>query len=384
MSTRFPFIQQLRQMAESGVLAQLLTRRNHPFGFSDSRAEYINSRTRLLAMLFAVLTPLWIPVDYFILEAEQFQLMAMVRLIFSVLLVLLSRASAERVTFARAQRRLIALMVLPALFHLVTVQILSGGEYGGLMVFYTFLPFLIVVMHSIFPLTLAEGTVLSLLTISLLSLDELFSGSLLSFEGIAYLWLMCLLMGVAIWAQLSQLHMQLNLFNQATTDPLTGLLNRRALIKQLDLVEQQMLRNPRPVSLLLIDLDRFKSINDTHGHLAGDKVLKCFSKTLQAEVRTTDYVARFGGEEFLVVLPETRPEEAMLLAKRVGDSCRDAVIELDAEQRVTFTVSIGIGQLSTNSTVETAISHTDLALYQAKKQGRDCAVFSSDVVAVVG
>ena len=383
MSTMFPVIQQLRQMADSGVLAQLSTRRDHPFGFSDSRAEYINSRIRLLAILFAVLTPLWIPVDYFILEAEQFQLMAMVRLVFSFLLVLLSKASAQGVTLARAQRRLIALMVLPALFHLATAQILSGSADGGLVEFYTFLPFLIVVMHSVFPLTLSEGAVLSLLTLSLLSLDELLDGSLLSFEGIAYLWLMCLLMGVAIWAQLSQLHMQINLFDQATTDPLTGLLNRRALIKQLDMVEHRMRRNSRPVSLLMIDLDRFKGINDTHGHQAGDKVLKFFSKTLQSEVRTTDYVARFGGEEFLVVLPETRPEEAMLLANRIGDSCRGAVIELGTEQHITFTVSIGIGQLSSNSTVDTAISHTDLALYQAKKQGRDCAVFASDVVAAV-
>lgn len=384
MSTTFSVIQQLRQMAGSGLLAQLFARRDHPFGFSDSRAEYINSRIRLLAILFAVLTPLWIPVDYFILEAEQFQLMAMVRLVFSFLLILLSKASAQAVTLARAQRRLVALMVLPALFHLATEQILSGREYGGLIEFYTFLPFLIVVMHSVFPLTLSEGTLLSLLTLSFLSVDELLDGSLLSFEGIAYLWLMCLLMGVAIWAQLSQLHMQLNLFNQATTDPLTGLLNRRALIKQLDLVEQRMRRDFRPVSLLMVDLDRFKSINDTHGHQAGDIVLKHFSKVLQSEIRTTDYVARFGGEEFLVVLPETRPEEAMLLAKRIGASCREAVIELGSEQRVTFTVSIGIGQLSPNSTVETAISHTDLALYKAKKQGRDCAVFSSDVVAVVG
>ncbi|MEH6473659.1 MAG: GGDEF domain-containing protein [Halopseudomonas sp.] len=357
-------------------MQQLFSRRVHAFGFSGTRAQYINSRVRLLALLFAVLTPLWIPVDYFLLDWEQFQLMAIVRLLFSIVLLMLAGVSELNVQLAEARRRLVVLMVLPALFHLLTQSILRDVDHSDLLVCYSFLPFLIIVMHCIFPLTMTEGVGLATLTITLLSLDNLFQATLFSIRGIGDLWLMGLIMGVAVWAQLSQLHMQLKLFDEATTDPLTGLLNRRTLMKQLNHVQGQLRRNGRPVSMLMMDLDHFKQINDRYGHQTGDRVLVQFAQILRQQVRRSDYVARFGGEEFLAVLPEASPDDALLLAERIIKCCRASVL-LEEQSEVHFSVSIGVGQLDEALSVEASLSQTDAALYQAKDQGRDRAVLAS-------
>ncbi|MFT6915839.1 MAG: diguanylate cyclase (GGDEF)-like protein [Motiliproteus sp.] len=368
---KFPWFAAL---AKRGLLQQLFSRRTHGFGFSTVRAHYINSRVRLLALLFAILTPLWIPIDYVLLEGEQFQQIAVVRLLFSLSLLLLSATPGAGVRLYQAQRRLVILMALPALLHLLLQYMLVGATASDFLVCYTFLPFLIIAMHCIFPLTLKEGAGLSLFTITVLSLGELFWGRLLSARGLADLWLMVLIMGVAVWAQLSQLHMQLRLFNEATIDPLTGLLNRRTLMKQLNHVQRQSLRTGRPVSLLMMDLDHFKQVNDRYGHQGGDRVLEQFAKILQQMVRSSDYVSRFGGEEFLLVLPETRQEDALRLAERILASCRSAGVILDDQREILYSVSIGVGRVDAEVPVETSLSLADAALYKAKAQGRDRAV----------
>ena len=376
MNGLFRHILQLKDLTSREQLRQLVSRRWHPYGLGDARAAYINSRVRLLALLFALLTPLWIPVDYFILEWQQFQLMTVVRLLFSLVLLLLAGVTSQQVNIVQSHWQLVLLMVLPALFHLVTQAILHDMPPNDLLICYSFLPFLIIVMHCIFPLTLLEGVGLASLTVTLLSLDELFAGTLFSFSGLASLWLMCLIMGVAIWAQLSQLQMKLQLYNEATTDPLTGLLNRRTLMKQLNHLQRQLLRSGRPVSLLMVDLDHFKSINDRFGHHAGDRVIQRFAKLLQQQARGSDYLARFGGEEFLAVLPDTRPQQAQQLAERILQGCREQQLEVLGET-LTFTTSVGIGQLRARETIESSLSQADAALYQAKQQGRDRAVLAS-------
>ncbi|RDE22837.1 sensor domain-containing diguanylate cyclase [Motiliproteus coralliicola] len=352
-------------------LQSLLSQRGHAFGFSDSRALYINSRVRMLALLFAILTPLWIPIDYLLLDSAQFQLMAVVRLFFSLMLLMLSGVPDQDVSLRQAHNRLFALMVMPAVFHLASLMILASVPPSDYLICYSFLPFLIIVMHSVFPLTLFEGVRLALLSITLLSLGPMLQGSLWSFGGFANMWLMCLLMGVALWTQISQLQMKIQLFEEATTDPLTGLLNRRTLMNQLVHIRRLLLRNGRPVALLMMDLDHFKQINDRFGHQVGDKVLKVFSNILQTQVRSSDYVARFGGEEFLVVLPEARTGDAVLLAERILNACRGTSIELPDQTKIGFSLSIGVGRLDINNTVEASLSSVDAALYRAKQEGRD-------------
>lgn len=156
-------------------------------------------------------------------------------------------------------------------------------------------------------------------------------------------------------------------------DRLTGLNNRGYWEECLEIEFQRCKRSGRPASLLMMDIDHFKRFNDTHGHQAGDQVLREFANLLQSLRRTTDVVGRYGGEEFGLILPETPSNLAMIIAERI----REHVAALDIEwegQRLKITVSIGIsGHHPEMQNYQQWIQHADAALYQAKNQGRNCS-----------
>jgi two-component system cell cycle response regulator len=160
----------------------------------------------------------------------------------------------------------------------------------------------------------------------------------------------------------------------ATTDPLTALLNRRALSERLTAEMERALRYGSTVALLLLDLDHFKHVNDTHGHLVGDAVLRGVAGLLADEVRACDLVGRYGGEEFLVVLPETDDEGAAAIAERVRE--RVAGHEFrgrDDGRALRLTASIGVAAFPAARVegVEDLFARADAALYRAKADGRD-------------
>lgn len=347
---------------------ELLGSREHPSDFNLVRAEYINTRIRLLALLFSILTPLWIPVDYMILPEDAFIPIMLARILFSVsLLALWVRASYVH-SLARARKRLVVLMVIPAFFHLATQFVLGEHLQNEYLASYTFLPFLIIAIHCVFPLTLKEGSLLAFFTIFTLSLDELIRGHFLTLTSLNTLWLLGVIMGIAIWAQLSQLHMQLKLFEQATTDSLTHLLNRRSFMHQAETELNRSERYGRPLSIALLDLDYFKKINDTYGHQAGDKVLVHFADLLRHELRSTDLIGRFGGEEFIVVLPETSVKEAEKVIRRILHNCCHQEVLCEGSV-MNYSASAGLGELLVD--VQSSISLVDKALYQAKANGRN-------------
>ncbi len=366
--------QRVRHLFELMKGYELLGAREHPSDFNQIRAEYINTRIRLLALLFSILTPLWIPVDYLILPKETFLDIVLARLLFSAsLLALWVRASYVHSLY-KARRRLVVLMVMPAIFHLSTQFILGEHLESEYLASYTFLPILIIAIHCVFPLTLKEGILLAFFTIFALSMDELVRKQFFSLTSLNNMWLLGVIMSIAIWAQLSQLHMQLKLFEQATTDALTGLLNRRSFMSQVETELSRSERYNRPLSMALLDLDFFKHINDAYGHQAGDKVLVHFSELLREELRATDIIGRFGGEEFIVALPETPLSEAERVIKRVLQSCRESIVEFDG-QEIRFTSSAGLGEVLVD--VQSSMKLVDAALYEAKDKGRDQVVLAS-------
>lgn len=157
----------------------------------------------------------------------------------------------------------------------------------------------------------------------------------------------------------------------ALSDPLTGLANRRAFFGAIDREVAGALRHDTPVSLLLLDIDHFKEVNDARGHDAGDAVLVALSRVLQRGVRQSDLVARFGGEEFAILLPCTSLEGAYLLAERLRCAVRDCGIQHDGAV-LQVTVSIGVSTLAPNvDRPDTLIKAADMALYRAKSDGRD-------------
>lgn len=158
------------------------------------------------------------------------------------------------------------------------------------------------------------------------------------------------------------------------TDELTGLLNMRGFSIAANRVFAQALRYSRAASVLMIDSDNLKAVNDTHGHEAGNRLLRQITRLVHAELRYTDVPARYGGDEFIVLLPETPPKGAMEVAGRIRDAVASVPLELDGK-RVTCTVSIGIaGHPADGNTLDAVVARADRAMYQAKQQGRNRVV----------
>ena len=159
----------------------------------------------------------------------------------------------------------------------------------------------------------------------------------------------------------------------ATIDELTSLANRRYMNEVLTAEERRQRAPNQPLCIALLDIDFFKSINDRFGHDGGDTVLRIFAAAARAELRAGDLLARWGGEEFLLMLPETDIGEAQLVLRRMGGRVRTIVIdELDLKQGVTF--SAGLVRRSGNEPFAATIARADKAMYSAKSSGRDRVV----------
>jgi len=158
---------------------------------------------------------------------------------------------------------------------------------------------------------------------------------------------------------------------QAHTDALTGLANRRHFF---EMAEAELLRTRRydaPLSLLMIDIDHFKEMNDTHGHRAGDRVLQNLARTCLEVLRNVDVAGRVGGEEFAVLLPETELAGAMEVAERLREAVEKSAVDREEGRALRITVSVGVAILEAHSNLDTLLSQADTALYDAKHQGRN-------------
>lgn len=161
----------------------------------------------------------------------------------------------------------------------------------------------------------------------------------------------------------------------AVTDPLTGLNNRRYLDTHLQTLFERAQNRGTPLSLLIADIDRFKSINDGWGHDAGDAVLKEFAARVRRGVRGIDLVCRFGGEEFVVVMPETPGEVARMVAERIRSQIAAQPFEIPGQGALDVTVSVGVSFLQGPSdSVSAMLKRADVALYEAKNGGRNRVV----------
>lgn len=158
----------------------------------------------------------------------------------------------------------------------------------------------------------------------------------------------------------------------AVTDSLTGLYNRRYLHAHLGNIMRRSAENGRPVSVLAIDIDHFKEVNDTYGHAAGDRVLTEFASRMMRHVRGVDLIARVGGEEFVVVLPECDARIAAEVAERVRGKLAEQPVPVDDDQTVAVTVSIGCATAyGAGESGEALLKRADDALYRAKNTGRN-------------
>lgn len=165
-------------------------------------------------------------------------------------------------------------------------------------------------------------------------------------------------------AQLVTANLRLEELSQL--DPLTNLYNRRHLFARLE-AELARVRRGRPLALVMVDLDGFKKVNDSQGHLRGDVLLKEIATSIAATTRTTDVAGRYGGDEFVVVLPDTDADQARAVAERVAQSVRDAATKFDGQRPVT--ASIGIAVAEPADTVAALLRRADENAYRAKQSG---------------
>lgn len=163
---------------------------------------------------------------------------------------------------------------------------------------------------------------------------------------------------------------QASLVEMAIMDATSGLLNRRAGLQRAEEEISRQKRSGRPFSCLLLDLDHFKGINDTYGHLSGDEAITQFGSVLKGAVRKHDIVCRYGGEEFLVLLPDTDLPAAQITAEKIRRRIEEMQIAYQG-RCFNITTSIGVTQLVAGEEVDALVSRADMALYQAKHQGRN-------------
>jgi len=167
----------------------------------------------------------------------------------------------------------------------------------------------------------------------------------------------------------------------ALTDTITGLGNRRLMDQELVRELHRARRHSSSFSVILCDLDHFKRVNDTYGHVNGDRILATAAQVVQASVRSSDACYRFGGEEMAVLLPSTGLDDACIVAERIRVNIARSPLVADPYE-IRVTTSAGVSSFTTDDTVATLVQRADAALYRAKRQGRNCVVSDRSVTSL--
>ncbi|MES2149384.1 MAG: GGDEF domain-containing protein [Pseudomonadota bacterium] len=357
-------------------LAWLATPRPHMALLERRRATLIVNRVRLFAFLFAVLTPLWGVVDLMVFPFPLWGELALMRLAACagfMLLLVYYRSSGD---LFNAYRAMALLFAIPTVFYVASHLLLGSFALSGISAAigagYAFLPFVLLAGLAIFPLTLAETAVIA----SPILLAQLMAGYL-SWPGMDWpsfagaFWLQVLITGVAALAGVCQLAFMIALVRQAIRDPLTGAFSRSSGEEVLDLQFTIAGRSGAPLALAFLDLDHFKRVNDEHGHEAGDTVLIAMIASLTRQLRHGDMLVRWGGEEFLLIMPDTALEQAELVLARV----RAAGFGLRPEG-APVTASIGLAERAEDAPPDwkSLVELADQRMYLAKEGGRDRVV----------
>lgn len=357
-------------------LADVLSARYYSEDFNETRSLYIIARARQMAFLFAIFVPLWAFVDYFTISEAHFPLIFIARLTLAAALGALGWYCYRGFESNRLVVILPLLFVLPSLFYVGSVMLLQSGVAELPSVGFSYLPFLIVSMMGLLPLTLRTTLSIIFLILLLSAWLEYMLGQLFTLQSLDKLWVFLMFAGISIWLQIGQLIILLKLYREATLDPLTNLINRRVLIKRLELEKARCEELGAPFSVLMFDLDRFKRVNDTYGHLVGDLVLNSIAQLIQSKLYKREIVARFGGEEFVAILPEKDTEQATKLAEEIRKNCAEKEIETESGVRLNVTTSIGVTQYEPTESIDVMLARVDGSLYRAKSRGRNLVVSS--------
>jgi diguanylate cyclase (GGDEF)-like protein len=191
---------------------------------------------------------------------------------------------------------------------------------------------------------------------------------------------LAVIMAEHIALSLTNLKLRENLHNQAIHDPLTGLFNRRHMEEFLRREIYRAERKGATLGIIMLDIDDFKQFNDTFGHAAGDTLLRKLGAFLKAHIRRTDIACRYGGEEFMLIFPESSLEDTRQRAEQLREEVKHLNVQHDGQSLSAITLSLGVAAFpGQNPTVEAILRAADLALYRAKNEGRDRVVIGQPI-----
>lgn len=355
------------------VMRQLFVPAGHMPLLARRRAETIIARVRMVAGLFTVLTPLWIIVDLIVFTWPVTILLLIGRLLTTFAFCLLALSYRNSTRMADAYGALAIMFSIPTVFFIFSHPMLShfdmDGPAAAISAGYAFLPFVMVAGLSVFPLTALEGALFALPVLGAEALVAFMQLSVLSWSShLGAFWLLFLIATVAALAGMSQLSYMMSLVRQASHDGLTGCFGRGSGEELLDIQFHIAARSGAPLSVVFLDLDNFKAINDSFGHDAGDRVLAAAADKLRANLRTGDILLRWGGEEFVIILPDTAGDTAAKAVARLRDV---GMGRRPDGGRVTASIGIAERLADQADDWHTLVDVADQRMYRAKLAGKD-------------
>jgi diguanylate cyclase (GGDEF)-like protein len=354
-------------------LGWLVRSRDHLTLLASRRVTMIVSRVRLVAGLFAILTPLWIIIDVIAFPSEIWIGLATARLAATLAFVAILVSLRQMHNMSDAYRALAMLLAVPTSFFLFSYYHMAQFQLHGFQqafaTGYAFLPFVMLAGLSVFPLTLLECAIFA--TPMLLIQIFAAAANLKIMEwpaSVASFWLLLLISAVSCLAGLSQLAFMIVLVREAIRDGLTGCFSRQSGEELLELQYTIATRSNSPVSVAFVDLDHFKQVNDRFGHDAGDHVLKSAVALLQKNLRMGDMLVRWGGEEFILIMPNTTQEQAFAALERIHSGGLGK-----RPDGTPMTASIGIAERSADHihSWKHLVEVADQRMYSAKQAGRN-------------
>lgn len=368
--------------APTSVTGRQLLRLSTPFGRSEpvrrNAASVIGARVQILSLLFAVLVPVFSIVDVLAFDGWPAAAMVLLRVMaagaFLALAYLAGRTSSH--SYSGALAMLLGMVMVPPLFYLGSLGVIgSVGESAGQQIvidLYSLMPTLVLAGLAIFPLSMVEILLLALPVLGSAALGFLVSGEPLSWaqHGPTF-WFMAMAIGIAVFSGMAQAHYMETLVYHAFTDTLTGVRTRRGGIESLVPMFAQAHDERRPLALAFFDIDHFKSINDRLGHDAGDQALQEFAARLRAGMRKGDILVRWGGEEFVAILPQLPAGQVNGFLKRL--SAGGFGHSTDGQP---LHASIGVAELQADGVADwqALVALADQRMYKAKHEGRGRAI----------
>ena len=361
----------------------LFSPKDHTPALNLTWSVLIIGRVQQIAVLFGLLTLSWIVIDAAFLPRMIWEKLALCRVIASSAFVLLAVSCSQHSRSQLVYCRLFLLFAIPIQFLLVANLILdfryTDVNASIMSTIYAYSLFIVATGISFFPLTITESVLLLGLPM-ILSMSFLLwalPNMLITTSGFSMIWVLLLILCTSVLAAASQLGFVLKLFDDTAYDSITGLFRRNVGATILDQQFQAGVRQNAAFAILFIDLDHFKKINDQFGHDVGDKVLKNVADHLKKTMRRQDIAIRWGGEEFLIALPNTDATQAKGFLQRLANEgfglCPDG-------RRVMASIGVAECRHDTTNELDTLINLADKRVYMAKQAGRNCYVIQDEAI----